>query len=94
MVKCRNAADWFCYIHLLKDDGLIAFTARVLNNHRRHRGSVTNSTMKRKHLKEIIDMQELAATIVALSPETRAAAIRYRNAIAAQFGIQVEEITS
>lgn len=92
MVKCCNAADWLSYIHLLKGGGAIAFTARVLNNHRRHRGSVTNSTMNRQHLKEIVDMQDLAATVVSVSQETRAIAIRYRKAVAGQFGIQLEEV--
>ena len=87
MAACRNAADWLCYLHLLQRAGTIAFTARALNNHRRHDGSVTISASNPRHLQEIIAMQDLAAATAAVKPETRAVAIQYRYAVAEQFGI-------
>ncbi len=92
MAECRNAADWLCYVRLLQRTGAVAFTARALNNHRRHAGSVTISASNPRHLQEIIAMQDLAAATAAVGPETRAVAIQYRHAVAEQFGIQLEDV--
>jgi glycosyltransferase involved in cell wall biosynthesis len=91
MTDYRNAADWLCYIELLKQGGTMAFTARPLNSHRRHSGGVTLSSVDRRHLTEILDMQDLAAANVAVKPETRAIAMQYRRTVAEQFGIALEE---
>ena len=64
MAACRNVADWLCYIRLLARGGEVSFKARVLNNHRRHSTSVTDSTSDRRHLEEIMAMQDLVASIV------------------------------
>jgi hypothetical protein len=92
MTHCRNASDWLCYIELLKRGGRIAFTARALNNHRRHSESATLSSSDRRHLKEIIAMQDLVAENVTIEPEVRALAISYRGAVAKQFGLQLEDV--
>ena len=92
MTDCRNAADWLCYIELLKQGGKIAFTARPLNNHRRHSGSATLSSSDRRHLKEVVAMQDRVAENVAVEPEIREIAISYRGAVAKQFGLQLEDV--
>lgn len=88
MVALRNAADWLCYLRLMTK-GSVSFTARPLNNHRRHRRSTTlaASASDRRHLEEIISMQQLAASLVAVSPERKAAARRWSQSVAEQFGI-------
>jgi glycosyltransferase involved in cell wall biosynthesis len=91
MAQLRNAADWLCYIHLLKR-GKIAFVARSLNNHRRHPGSVTIAAANRRHLDEIGAMQALAASVVRVSPQIAAAARQYHSKIAAQFGLSGEKV--
>jgi hypothetical protein len=90
MANCHNAADWLCYIRLLQHGGAVAFTARALNNHRRHEKSVTISTGDQRHFEEIVAMQDLAAAAVPVTPRTRAIAIRYRKLVAKQFGIAAD----
>jgi hypothetical protein len=71
----------------------VRFTARALNNHRRHTSSVTIAAADRRHLQEIAAMQDLAASVVPVHTERRAAAVQYRLAVANQFGIPAEEVT-
>ncbi len=91
MVSYRNAADWFCYMHLLAHKGDIAFSAEILNTHRRHSGSITAHSDK-GHLAEIVAMQDLAMTLVPVPPEIRASALRYRREVADKFRISLEDI--
>jgi glycosyltransferase involved in cell wall biosynthesis len=93
MAALRNAADWLCYIRLLMRGGAMAFTARVLNNHRRHATSVTVAAADRRHLEEVMAMQDLAASIVPVPSEKRAIAVRYRDIVADQFGISLNEVS-
>ena len=90
LAACRNVADWLCYVRLLMRGGTVAFAARVLNNHRRHSTSVTVSATDRRHLEEIVAMQDLVASTVRVAPETRAIAVQYRRVVADQFGIPLE----
>ena len=87
----RNAADWLCYLRLLAAGGSVAFTARSLNNHRRHDRSVTISAADHRHLAEIGAMQALAAAVVAVPHATLELANRYRARVAAQFGIATDD---
>jgi glycosyltransferase involved in cell wall biosynthesis len=91
MTGYRNAADWLCYVRLLARGGAIRFTARALNNHRRHANSVTIAAADQRHLQEIARMQDLAAELVPVSSETRKTAIAFRRSVAKQFGIPEEE---
>ena len=84
--RFRNVADWLCYIRLLAH-GSVAFTARPLNNHRRHARSVTLASTGRQHLDEIAAMQDAAASVAPVGPGTRAVALQYRRSVAEQFGI-------
>jgi glycosyltransferase involved in cell wall biosynthesis len=90
MAACQNAADWLCYIRLLQDGGAVAFTARPLNNHRRHAKGITIANADRRHFEEIVAMQDLAASVAPVSPATRAVALSYRAAVARQFGLAAE----
>lgn len=92
MAGCRNAADWLCYVHLLKEGGVVAFTAEAFNNHRRHAVSVTIAGSNRQHLEEIVRMQDLVAAAAPVTVATRNLAVRYRQAVAAQFGLDLPEV--
>jgi glycosyltransferase involved in cell wall biosynthesis len=91
MARRRNVADWLCYIRLLSQGGFVSFTAASLNNHRRHTMSVTLGSSDRQHLEEISAMQQLAAEMVPVRPERLGAAKRWRETVAAHFGIAVHE---
>ena len=93
MAACRNVADWLCYIRLLIQGGVVAFTPRVLNNHRRHATSVTVAASDLRHLEEIVAMQDLVTSIVPVPTETRAVALQYRRVVANQFGIPFEVVS-
>jgi hypothetical protein len=88
MAALRNAADWLCYLRLMTK-GSISFIARSLNNHRRHQRSTTlsASSSDRRHLEEIIRMQQLAASLVKVSPERQAAGRLWSKSVAEQFGV-------
>ena len=92
MAKYRNVADWLCYIRLLERGGSVAFTARSLNNHRRHARSITIASSGRRHLDEIAAMQATAADVVEVRPEALSLARRYHASIAEKFGLRVKEI--
>jgi O-antigen biosynthesis protein len=88
MVALRNAADWLCYLRMMTK-GSVNFTSRSLNNHRRHQRSTTlsASASDRRHLEEIVRMQQLAAGLATVSPERKAAGRRWSESVAKQFGI-------
>jgi hypothetical protein len=86
MTELRNVADWLCYLRLMTK-GSISFNATSLNNHRRHEASVTISASDRRHLQEIIMMQQLSSELATVSPERLEAARRWRGVVARQFGI-------
>ena len=88
MTALRNAADWLCYLRIMTK-GSVNFTARSLNNHRRHQRSTTlsASASDQRHLEEIITMQHLAANLATVSPERKAAGRRWSESVAKQFGI-------
>ena len=92
MIGLRNAADWLCYLRLMVK-GSVSFVARPLNNHRRHRRSTTlsASASDRRHLEEIMQMQQFAATLATVSPERRAVARRWSVSVAEQFGVARQE---
>ncbi len=85
----RNAADWVLYMRLLLH-GRLAFRAAALNQHRRHAGSVTIAAANKAHLAEISRSQELAASLVPVSPKTSALAVAFLGAAARQFGLNLE----
>jgi glycosyltransferase involved in cell wall biosynthesis len=85
LLGLRIAVDWCCYLRLLSH-GSIAFTAQVLNSHRRHQSSVISTINAQLHLHEIERMQQLAAELVDVSPE-RAIAARLWYAAWAEMAI-------
>jgi glycosyltransferase involved in cell wall biosynthesis len=92
MLALRNAADWLCYLRMMTK-GSISFIARSLNNHRRHRRSTTlsASASDRRHVEEIVTMQRLAAALATVRPERKAAARRWSESVAEQFGLAGQE---
>ena len=94
MVALRNAADWLCYLRMMTK-GSVNFIARSLNSHRRHKRSTTlsASASDRRHLEEIIRMQQLAANLATVSAERKAAGRRWSESVAERFGIAIAEET-
>jgi O-antigen biosynthesis protein len=84
LTSYRNAADWYCYLHVLVH-GMVAFRAASLNNHRRHGTSVTMSSIDSRHLWEIGAMQRLAAELARVPPERTAAAEKWYAAVERMF---------
>ena len=73
----RVAGDWRLYTEICAAGGGVAFEARALNGHRRHRASVTHALAAQRHYDEIAGMQAFAADRVALDDAARAARDRH-----------------
>jgi glycosyltransferase involved in cell wall biosynthesis len=86
MCECQNAADWLCYLWLLRE-GHIAFTASSLNNHRRHKQSLTIAANDQRHLDEIAAMQRLATALAPVTNQARDLAQRWHALVEQQFGL-------
>jgi glycosyltransferase involved in cell wall biosynthesis len=58
----RVAGDWLVYLHVLSQ-GRLYYSAKSLNDHRRHQRSVTSATALENHLSEVADVQLIAQGI-------------------------------
>jgi hypothetical protein len=65
----KVAGDWRLYVEICSQGGKVSYSDTPMNTHRRHRISVTQALKVEKHLSEIAQMHELAASKVALSEE-------------------------
>jgi glycosyltransferase involved in cell wall biosynthesis len=90
MASYRNAADWYCYLHLLTS-GSIAYTVASLNNHRRHARGVTLSAVDRQHLHEIGTMQSLATALAPVPPSRIVAARAWYAEVARMFRVEQQQ---
>jgi O-antigen biosynthesis protein len=80
------AGDWLVYVHALRH-GSIYYHATALNSHRRHTGSVTNSTNTQRHVQEVADVQEVALAVAGY-PESAVRRSRgYLDRLHEHFGI-------
>jgi O-antigen biosynthesis protein len=77
VLKYKIGGDWLIYLHMLRA-GKIFFTPKVCNCHRRHRSSVTLGTASEMHYREIVELQQRAQAMFALSAESAASAENYR----------------
>lgn len=85
--RFKAAGDWLTYVRLASA-GKFAFTARALNDHRRHATSVTASaTSRADHLREILEMQALVAREFDVPAEAKVRADAYIATLEAQFGL-------
>lgn len=76
LYQFKVAGDWLLYLHVLRQ-GLVYFSSKVLNSHRRHGVSVTQSTLAEKHFWEVKYVQEYAAGVATLPEESRHKAAEY-----------------
>jgi glycosyltransferase involved in cell wall biosynthesis len=60
----KVAGDWRIYVEICAMGGRVAYVAKPLNGHRRHRISVTHASQADRHLREIEIVQQLAYDIV------------------------------
>jgi glycosyltransferase involved in cell wall biosynthesis len=73
------AGDWFFYIRLL-EQGKIAYSHKALNFWRRHEKSVSGSVEHRKrHLREIVSIQEMIAEKYTVTVKTLEKALAFRK---------------
>ena len=76
------AGDWFFYVWILQY-GDIAYTAKVLNIHRKHIKSVTASLNAKKHFDEIVFVQDYIINLLKLNADTLDKIKDYRKKVAA-----------
>lgn len=89
LASFRMAGDWRLYLELLLQPGAqIAYRAKPLNIHRRHRNSVTGSLDPAQHLEEIRTMHDLIAKRLGPGADLLARQMRYREQLASQFDLQ------
>jgi hypothetical protein len=81
------AGDWLAYLHVLKK-GDVYYCSKPLNLHRRHTKSITKTLMKRKHIEEVISVQEVARALSDPPREALVKAETYINRLYKHFGIQ------
>lgn len=78
LIKFDIAGDWYFYVWLLQQ-GKIAYTAKSLNYHRRHKNSVTLLQNKMQHYQEIIELQNYIKGRFTISAETEEKINAYRK---------------
>jgi glycosyltransferase involved in cell wall biosynthesis len=76
----RVAGDWRLYMEALTaGQGEVVYVATALNSHRRHGGSAIGTISTEIHLREITEMQRIAAERLDLGARHRAAQVNYLN---------------
>ncbi len=73
----RIAGDWRLYAAACAAGQSVAYLAKALNGHRRHKQSITSSLQKERHVEEIRQIQMLAAREVKLNEDCRAKAQKH-----------------
>ena len=82
----RVAGDWLVYLHVLAQ-GRIAYSAKSLNNHRRHQRSVTSALDLVNHLAEVAKVQAIARDIAMPNENGLAQSEEYLERLREQFGL-------
>jgi hypothetical protein len=88
--RLRVAGDWLVYLDVVHR-GKVAFVARALNSHRRHSTSVTSSTTKLTHLREVMTVQREVCDRFAPPAAARAAATAYAEVLYRKLGLATRE---
>ncbi|MDO9194748.1 MAG: glycoside hydrolase family 99-like domain-containing protein [Undibacterium sp.] len=84
------AGDWLIYLQVLSK-GKVYFNENSLNEHRRHTQSVTHSLNANNHLQEVIDLQNVARTIIAPDKTSALKASVYIQYLHKHFDIPFKE---
>jgi O-antigen biosynthesis protein len=87
--KFRVAGDWATYVRVL-ERGSIAFSAKSLNLHRRHQGSITLGSFNEKQLHEILTMQQSIREGVGVTKQADEIARKYAQKLFDQFGLSTD----
>jgi len=87
----KVAGDWRLYAEAAALGRRVSYIAKALNRHRRHASSVTHDLNKRRHLEEIIRMQDFVAGRLMVDKATIDAANKYVDGLLIQFGIENEK---
>jgi O-antigen biosynthesis protein len=88
--RLKVVGDWLVYLDVVRQ-GKVAFISRALNSHRRRTASVTHSTAKLSHLREVITVQRKVRDRFGLSAAVTAAAAAYVEGLYRQFGLAKPE---
>ena len=80
----RVAGDWLVYLHVLAQ-GRLYYSAKSLNDHRRHQQSVTSATALENHLAEVADVQSIAQGIAQPDANVLAQSKEYLARLREQF---------
>ena len=80
----RVAGDWLIYLHVLAQ-GRVFYSAKSLNDHRRHQRSVTSATSLQNHLDEVAKVQSAAKEIAQPDEKVLAQAGAYLAHLRDQF---------
>jgi glycosyltransferase involved in cell wall biosynthesis len=86
LYEMKVAGDWLVYLHTLLK-GKVYHSKKSLNLHRRHTGSVTGSLQKKRHVEEIMQMQNLAISMVSPTDDVIRKADSYIDQVCEQFQI-------
>lgn len=81
IINFKVAGDWFFYISILQR-GKINFISKALNLHRRHEKSVTKSLDAKRHLSEIVEIQDYVYHKFGVNRDVREKALKYREKVA------------
>lgn len=90
ILSYRNAGDWVVYLRLL-EEGVIAYSPRPLNLHRRHQGSVTIGSFNLSQLQEIVKVQADTIRRHGLGHAEILEADNYAQKLYEQFGLAHED---
>ena len=84
----RVAGDWRLYLEVLGHSaGTVAWSAAVLNAHRRHAGSVTGGLAADRHLAEVRQVQSAARAVLPADAPMRARQEAYLRVLARDLGV-------
>jgi O-antigen biosynthesis protein len=84
LFEYRVAGDWLVYLHVLTQ-GQLFYSAKSLNDHRRHQNSVTSASDLEKHLEEVASVQSVAQSLSQPDDRIRAQANEYLVRLRVQF---------
>lgn len=87
LTQFKVAGDWRLYAEAALLGQQISYVAAPLNRHRRHPQSVTQDTDKRKHLDEVISMQEFMHSRLRLDTAKQRTMYEYRKSLMKQLKV-------
>ncbi|MGO9614454.1 MAG: glycoside hydrolase family 99-like domain-containing protein [Dissulfurispiraceae bacterium] len=83
----KVAGDWFFYVWLLRK-GKIAYVAKSLNSHRRHKKGVTKTEDKGLHYKDVVRMQDYVLGTFPVAADAHDKTFSYREYLIGYFDLK------